>query len=106
MIDTKDMDLEECKDLLYDIRDGRVKAEDVIWHNTFENNSTTNIANPTIESARQSMIEYLDKYRVEDIVSSMTKEQRTWWNNCITFITTSIITGNSDDFIRSIVTKQ
>lgn len=106
MIDTKDMDLEERKDLLYDIRDGRVKAEDVIWHNTFENNSTTNITTPTIESARQSMIDYLDNYRIEDIVSSMTREQRTWWNNCITFITTSIITGNSDDFIRSIVTKQ
>lgn len=46
MIDTKDMDLEERKDLLYDIRDGRVKAEDVIWHNTFWNNSITNITTP------------------------------------------------------------
>ena len=32
MIDTKDMDLEESKDLHYDIRDGKVKYEDVLWH--------------------------------------------------------------------------
>ena len=33
MIDTKDMDIEEYTDLLYDLRDGRVKYDDVIWHN-------------------------------------------------------------------------
>ena len=33
MIDTKDMDIEEYSDLLYDLRDGRVKYDDVIWHN-------------------------------------------------------------------------
>lgn len=32
MIDTKDMDLEELKNLHYDIRDGKVKYEDVLWH--------------------------------------------------------------------------
>lgn len=35
MIDTEDMDLEERKDLLYDIRDGKVKYDDVIWHHTY-----------------------------------------------------------------------
>lgn len=34
MIDTKDMDLEEMKDLLYDIRDGKVNYDDVIWHHS------------------------------------------------------------------------
>lgn len=33
MIDTKDMDIEEYTDLLYDLRDGRVKYDDVIWRN-------------------------------------------------------------------------
>ena len=32
MIDTAGMCLEEIKDLIYDTRDGRVRAEDVIWH--------------------------------------------------------------------------
>lgn len=33
MIDTTNMDCEEYTDLLYDLRDGRVKYEDVIWRN-------------------------------------------------------------------------
>ena len=33
MIDTKDMDIEEYTDLLYDLRDGKVKYDDVIWRN-------------------------------------------------------------------------
>lgn len=36
MIDTIEMDLEERKDLLYDIRDGKVKYEDVIWEHPVE----------------------------------------------------------------------
>ena len=32
MIDTAGMSCEELKDLIYDIRDGRVNEQDVIWH--------------------------------------------------------------------------
>lgn len=39
MIDTENMDLEERKDLLYDIREGKVKYKDVIWECLNENNS-------------------------------------------------------------------
>ena len=32
MIDTAEMSCDEITDLIYDIRDGRVRNEDVIWH--------------------------------------------------------------------------
>lgn len=108
MINTEDMSLEERKDLLYDIRDGKVKYEDVIWGYRKEKNSIHTIGEVTpttdnlqIESMRQSMVDYLNTYMLEDN-SNVTKDQRTWWNNCITFITTAIITGNADNFINKL----
>ena len=108
MIDATKLDFESRKDLLYDIRDGKVKYDDVIWGYLKENNSirtaedVTSVAdNLNVESVRQSMVDYLNTYMIKD--SNLTKDQRTWWNNCITFITTSIITGNSDDFIKELI---
>ena len=50
MIDATEMDLEERKDLLYDIRAGKVKYEDVNWGYS------------TINNDYKELIDYIKKF--------------------------------------------